>query len=140
MNTRNKTLFQLCGFINIAFVFSNGPIIPKLSHSTKALFLKNKEMYTLQKAIVIPDHLRMKIFQKLLIKNGIHVLAKLIKNEPVSFCFLVTDVFDFVIRDKSSASSQKVGSQTRNEHNGKAIDKLKKRWSLLNFKKGLNLT
>ena len=105
MNTRNKTLFQLCGFINIAFVFSNGPIIPKLSHSTKALFLKNKEMYTLQKAIVILDHLGMKIFQKLLIKNRIHVLAQLIKNEPVSLSFLVTDIFDFVIRDKSSASS-----------------------------------
>ena len=126
MNTRNKTLFQLGGFINIAFVFSNGPIIPKMSHSTKALFLKNKEVYTLQKAIVILNHLGMKIIQKFLVENGIHVFAELIKNEPVSLSFLVTDIFNFIILDKSSASSQKVGSHLRDEHDGKAVHKLKK--------------
>ena len=75
-------------------------------------------MYTLQKAIVILDHLGMKTIQKFLVKNGIHVFAELIKNEPVSLSFLVTDIFDFIILDKPGSSSQKVGSQTRNEHDG----------------------
>ena len=124
---RKETLFQLCGFINIAFVFSNGPIIPKLSQPTKALFLKNKDMYTLQKAIVVFDHLGVKSLQKFLVKNGIHVFSELVKYEPVPLCFLATNIFDFIIgMDKSSANPQEVSSHPGNEHDGEAVDKLKK--------------